>query len=79
MADIYVDLRERRLVDLEPVKAGLEQLSDESDSLVVITSRLDSDYATQITDMMREAGLEIQKKGGQGEEFLVHGYFKKRR
>lgn len=78
MTDVYVDLRDRGILDLEPVRAGIDQISEENDSLYVIISRLDTDNTEPITELMREAGLQVQKRSGHDGQFMLRGFFRHR-
>lgn len=76
MAELYIDLRRNGALDLEPVIEGVRQLTTPDDTLNVVISRLEIERAEPIAEIMREAGLEVQTRGGQDEEFIIRGYFR---
>lgn len=76
MAELYIDLRRNGALDLEPVIEGVRQLTNPDDTLNVVVSRLEIERAEPIAEIMREAGLEVQTRGGQDEEFIIRGYFR---
>lgn len=76
MAELYIDLRREGTQDLASVRAGIEQLIYPDDTLNVIISRLDMERADPIAELMREAGLDVQTRGGQDEEFIIRGYYR---
>lgn len=76
MAELYIDLRRNGALDLEPVIEGVRQLTNPDDTLNVVISRLEIERAEPIAEIMREAGLEVQTRGGQDEEFIIRGYFR---